>query len=152
LTQCASVSRIFIIQGLTSHQRRAPVPAPKIADFNPILSRKKAKNRSSKKQEKYVEEKTEKSIEHWLRYAPTFRLPNIQLSELAGRSKNAENDIDAANTTILQMNSLQPDACSMRLVDGEGKTMVCVFSHRMQSDEKKEGSSEDEVFFSPHLL
>lgn len=111
---------------------------------------KKAKNCSSKKQELFAEREAEKSAERWKQYAPTFRLSEIKLSELCKRPKNAKKDIEAANTTILRMSNIQPDACSMRLVDSDGKTMIAVFSHRMSPDGKKE-DSKLKVFFSPHF-
>ena len=106
-----------------------------------MLSRKKAKNRSAKKQEMSVEENAQKSAERWLRYAPTFQLPDTQLSELQLRPKNAVKGIAAANAIIQQMKGLKSDACSMRLVDNEGETMVCVFSHRLPA--LPEGKKED---------
>lgn len=109
-----------------------------------MVSGKKAKNRSVKKQEDSVEEKAKKSAENWLRYAPTFQLPNIRLSELQRRPKNASKDVAAANAAVQQMKGLQPDACSMRLVDNEGKLMVCVFSHRLLPDKKKEDNVKKE--------
>lgn len=108
-----------------------------------MVSKKQAKNRSVKTQETSIEDNTKKSAEYWLRYAPTFQLPKITLSKLQQRPKNAAKDVDAANATILKMEG-EPDACSMRLVDNEGKTMVCVFSHRLPQEERGEENSEEE--------
>ena len=106
------------------------------------MGRSTAKNRSLTKQILTLENSSERTARLWLRYSPTFRLPDVLISELEGRPKNASKDIAAAEATIRGMNDLQPDACSFRLVDENEETMVCVFSHRLPSEVEEEDSSE----------
>ena len=71
----------------------------------------------------------------WLKFAPTYKIPGVKLSELNKRPKNHKDDIKAANATISRMAKLSADACSARFVDDEsGETLACVFSHRLPTD------------------
>jgi hypothetical protein len=150
-----SSSFFFAIQALTTDRRDAPVPAPKIDKFTTTVSSKKAKNRLLEKQEKDAATAAQKSADNWLRFAPTFRIPHLKLSQLMRRPKNSPPDVAAADAAILKMQDIRPDACSARLVDSDhGDTLVCIFSHRLLpageiAPEKKTNSeAQSEVIFS----
>ena len=81
-----------------------------------------------------------------------FQVSGILLSELQCRPKNAAKDIAVANATIRQMNSLLPDDCSMRLVNEEGKTLVCVFSHQGCEVKDLEGEKNSKVESKVYFL
>ena len=69
-----------------------------------MVSKRRAKNRSLKKQKLILENSSERTAQLWLQYSPTFCLPDILISELDGRPKNAAKDIAAADATILGIN------------------------------------------------
>ena len=93
-----------------------------------MVGEKKAQKCSTEKQEMDVNDSAEKSANRWLQYALMFKLPHIKVSTLQQRPKNTDEGIAVANTVIQEMDHIQPDICSMWLVDKEGQNMVCVFS------------------------
>ena len=102
------------------------------------MSANKSKNRSATAQQKRGQGSWRHSIDMWLKFAPTYKIPGVKLSELNKQPKNRKDDIKAANTTISQMAKLSADACSARFVDDEsGETLACVFSHRLPTDTKE---------------
>jgi len=120
-----------------------------------MVSSKKAANRSPETQEKDVATAAQKAANNWLKFAPTYQIPHIKLSQLMQRPKNSLPDIAAADATILKMQDIRPDACSARFVDSECRdTLVCVFSHRLPPageiapEKRAHSEAQAEVFFS----
>ncbi|EDR13486.1 uncharacterized protein LACBIDRAFT_322457 [Laccaria bicolor S238N-H82] len=70
------------------------------------------------------------------------------------RTKNCDKDVDKANTIISGMQDLKADACSAKFMDKTGKTLACVFSHRMQMNDQatveRKGRGERTAYPGPH--
>jgi len=116
-----------------------------------VVGGKRAANRSAQSQEKIARNDAQTSANRWLKYAPSYRIPGVKLSELMRRPKNRKQDIDAANDSIARMENVEPDACSAKFVDDEtGEPLVCVFSHRapgtmqITPEEEKKGKEKED--------
>ncbi|EDR01426.1 uncharacterized protein LACBIDRAFT_333307 [Laccaria bicolor S238N-H82] len=96
----------------------------------------------------------ERSANLWLKYAPTYTLSCITLTDLMEQTKNCDKDVDKANTIISGMQDLKADACSAKFMDKTGKTLACVFSHRTQMNDQataeRKGRGERTAYPGPH--
>jgi len=117
-----------------------------------MVGNRRAAGRSPETQEKTARIAAQNSANRWLKFAPSYRIPGVKLSELKRRKKNREEDIDAANDSIARMEDVEPDACSAKFVDDEtGETLVCVFSHRapgpsqIAPEEEKKGQEKEDA-------
>lgn len=123
-----------------------PIPLPNITKLNAVVGEQKSKNCSPESQERIAQGAARRAAKIWVKFAPTYRIQGVKLSELMQRPKNRQEDIDDANSTILRMHDIQPDTCSARFVDDEsGKTLVCDFSHRMPATSKAQPNEQGKV-------
>ncbi|EDR13518.1 uncharacterized protein LACBIDRAFT_322506 [Laccaria bicolor S238N-H82] len=147
-------SRMIACSANRLNLRQAPVPLPNIDELNPTVGRQRAENCSSESQEKVAIASAERSANLWLKYAPTYTLSRITLTDLMERTKNCDKDVDKANTIISGMQDLEADACSAKFMDKTGKTLACVFSHRTQMNDQatveRKGRGERTAYPGPH--
>jgi hypothetical protein len=94
----------------------APVPSPDLSD---LPYQEKGVNWRRGYQASYLRwvRNCERRAHTWLSSAPSYILPNVNLSLLEERSKNIESDLKKAKIAIQEMQDWPADACSGRWYD-----------------------------------
>ncbi|KDR65806.1 hypothetical protein GALMADRAFT_148389 [Galerina marginata CBS 339.88] len=113
--------------------KNAPVPAPTIKDFSPVIGGNRGEDRSATSQKRLAFQAIGYKANQWIENTPVFSVSGIKLAALTNRPKNSKFTKDPSNLVIEEMQNLEADACSGIWEDEDGNRLLCVFSSRIRA-------------------
>ncbi|KAG0702285.1 hypothetical protein DFH29DRAFT_509642 [Suillus ampliporus] len=82
-------------------------------------------------EEKGFARNVQRSAKYWSRFAPTFRIPDVKLNQLAARPKPCLADKSRAQRVMRSMKNWEADCFSAKFCDADGQLLAAYFSNRV---------------------